>query len=66
MERIEVNVQTNEVHIIQLTNEEVAEAQVQYASWEAEQAANPPAADLQAQIAALTAELNAIKLKVGE
>lgn len=66
MERIEFNVQTGEVQTIQLTADEVAEAQAQYAAWEAEQAANPPVVDLQTQIATLTAELNAIKLKVGE
>jgi hypothetical protein len=66
MERIEVNVQTGEVLTIQLTTEEVAAAEAQYAIWQAEQAANPPPVDLQAQIATLTAELNAIKLKVGE
>lgn len=66
MERIEVNVETGEVKTIQLTAGEVAAAQTQYAAWEAEQAANPPAVDLQAQINTLTAELNALKLKVGE
>ena len=66
MERIEVNCETGEVQIIQLTPEEIAAAQAQYATWEAEQAKNPLAVDLQAQIATLTAELNAIKLKVGE
>lgn len=66
MERIEVSCETGEVRIIQLTPEEVATAQTQYAAWEAEQASTPPAVDLQAQIATLTAELNALKLKVGE
>ena len=66
MERIEINVQTGEVQTIQLTPEEIVTAQAQYAAWEAEQAANPPAIDLQTQIATLTAELNALKLKVGE
>ena len=66
MERIEVNCETGEVRTIQLTTEEVAAAEAQYAVWQAEQAAKPPAVDLQAQIATLTAELNAIKLKVGE
>lgn len=66
MERIEVNCETGEVQIIQLTSEEIVAAQTQYNAWEAEQAANPPAVDLQAQIATLTAELNALKLKVGE
>ena len=66
MERIEVNCETGEVQIIQLTPEEIAAAEAQYAAWEVEQAANSPAVDLQAQIATLTAELNALKLKVGE
>jgi hypothetical protein len=39
MERIEVNCETGEVKIIQLTPEEVAAAQAQYAAWEAEQQA---------------------------
>ena len=66
MERIEVNIQTGEVQTIQLTPEEIVTAQTQYAAWEAKQAANPPAVDLQTQISALTAEINALKLKVGE
>jgi hypothetical protein len=66
MERIEVNVETGEVQTIQLTSEEVAAVQTQYAVWQAEQAANPPVVDLQTQIATLMAELNALKLKVGE
>lgn len=66
MERIEVNCETGEMQIIQLIPEEIVAAQTQYAAWKAEQAANPPAVDLQAQIATLTAELNALKLKVGE
>ena len=37
MERIEVNCETGEVHIIQLTPEEVAVAEAQYAAWLAEQ-----------------------------
>jgi hypothetical protein len=43
MERIEVNCKTGEVKIIQLTPEEVAAAQAQYAAWLAEQqvAADP-------------------------
>ena len=39
MERIEVNCETGEAQIIQLTPEEVAAAQAQYAAWEAEQQA---------------------------
>jgi hypothetical protein len=47
MERIEVNVQTGEVRTIQLTTEEVAAAEAQYAAWLAEQpvVANPTPAD---------------------
>ena len=37
MERIEVNCETGEVRIIQLTPEEVAAAEAQYAAWLAEQ-----------------------------
>ena len=37
MERIEVNCETGEVQIIQLTPEEVAAAEAQYAAWLAEQ-----------------------------
>jgi hypothetical protein len=65
MERIEVNVQTGEVQIIQLTAEEIAAIELQNAAYEAEQSAISPAIDLQARVAELTAELNAIKLKVG-
>jgi len=49
MERIEVNCQTGEVQIIQLTAEEVAAAEAQYAAWLAEQQA---AADTQTEIGA--------------
>jgi hypothetical protein len=43
MERIEVNCETGEVRIVQLTPEEVAAAEAQYATWLAEQqvAADP-------------------------
>ena len=37
MERIEVNCETGEVRILQLTPEEVAVAEAQYAAWLAEQ-----------------------------
>ena len=65
MERTEINVQTGEVQIIQLTSEEVAEVQAKYEAWKLEQNAIAPAVDLQTQIDTLTAELNAIKSKVG-
>lgn len=38
MERIEIDVVTGEQKIIQLTAEEIAQAQAQRAQWEAEQA----------------------------
>ena len=49
MERIEVNCETGEVRIIQLTPEEVAAAEAQYAEWLAEQ---PVVADPQNVIGA--------------
>lgn len=49
MERIEVNCETGEVRIIQLTPEEVAAAEAQYAAWLAEQ---PVVADPQTVIGA--------------
>jgi hypothetical protein len=66
MERIEVNVETGEVKTIQLTAEEVAAAQAQYAAWQASQPITPPAptlADLQAQLATLTAQIDALTPK---
>jgi hypothetical protein len=65
MERIEVNCETGEVRTIQLTTEEVVAAEAQYAVWQAEQSQATAPVDLQAQILALTAELDAIKSKVG-
>jgi hypothetical protein len=65
MERIEVNCETGEVRTIQLTTEEVAAAEAQYAVWQAEQVSAVPEVDFRAQIAVLTAELEAIKSKVG-
>lgn len=60
MHKIEVNVQTGEVTQVDLTAEEIAEAQAQKAAWDAEQAAKQPEpnllqiiADLQAKVAAL-------------
>lgn len=64
MERIEVNVTTGQILTIQLTADEVAMAQAQYAAWEAQQN-SVPTVTVQDQIAALTAELEALKLKAG-
>lgn len=58
MERIEVNVQTGDVFVVQLTQAEIEIAQNQYALWEAEQALF-----VDQQIATLTAELEALKAK---
>jgi chromosome segregation ATPase len=54
MERIEVNVQTGEQKVVQLTAEEIAQAQAQYAEWLANQPTKEDRiAELQAQIDAL-------------
>ena len=63
MHRIEVNVQTGEVTEVELTAEEIAQAQAQKAAWDAEQAAKQTEptmleiiAQLQAKVAALEAK----------
>lgn len=59
MERIEVNVETGEVQIIQLTPEEIAAAQAQYATWEAaQQPVQPTLEQLQTELADITAKIN--------
>lgn len=65
MERLEINIETGESKIVQLTSEEVAIAQTQYAAWQEEQNKQNTSVDLQARILALETELNAIKSKVG-
>jgi hypothetical protein len=55
MERIEVNVQTGEQKVVELTAEEIAQAQAQYAEWLANQ---PTKED---QIAQLQAQIDALK-----
>ena len=55
MERIEVNVITGEQKVIQLTAEEIAQAQAQYAQWLAEQPTK------EEQIAKLQEQIDAIK-----
>ena len=55
MERIEVNVITGEQRVIQLTTEEVAQAQSQYADW----LANKPTKE--EQIAKLEEQIEALK-----
>jgi len=63
MDRIEVNVQTGETKVIQLTDAEINAAKEQYQTWLSLQPPSPPAptlADLQAQLAALTAQINSL------
>ncbi len=55
MERIEVNVQTGEQKVVELTAEEIAQAQTQYAEW----LANQPTKE--EQIAQLQAQIDALK-----
>ena len=63
MQRIEVNVITGEQKVIDLTQEEIDAAQAQYQEWLSSQPAQPAAptlAELQAQLTALTAQINAL------
>ena len=55
MQRIEINVQTGERQVIDLTPEEIAITEAQYQEWLAEQPTK------EQQIAALEAQLNEIK-----
>ena len=55
MNRIEVNVQTGEQVVIDLTPEEIAQAEAQYQEW---LAAQPTKED---QIAALQAQIDALR-----
>lgn len=58
MQRIEVNVQTGEQRVIDLTPEEIAQAQAQEQAWLAEKAAEPTKEE---QIAKLQAQIDALK-----
>jgi cell division protein FtsB len=55
MNRIEINVITGKREVVELTAEEVAQAQAQYAQWLAEQPTK------EEQIAKLQAEIEALK-----
>lgn len=55
MQRIEINVQTGERQVIDLTPEEIAIAEAQYQEWLAAQPTK------EQQIAALEAQLNELK-----
>lgn len=64
MYRIEVNLETGEIAKVDLTAEEVAEAQAQKAAWDAEQAAVPaPEPTLLEIITALQAKVTALEAK---
>jgi hypothetical protein len=68
MERIEVNVETGKVSIVQLSTEEILASQQSYSIWESQQqslSSPPTIGDLQSQIQSIMSELNAIKSKVG-
>jgi hypothetical protein len=58
MNRIEINVVTGERKVVELTAEEIAQAQVQEQAWLAEKAAEPTK---EQQIASLQAQINALK-----
>jgi cell division protein FtsB len=57
MERIEINVITGERKVIELTAEEIAQAQAQYAEWLASQPTK------EEQIAKLQAQIDALKVQ---
>ena len=64
MDRIEIDVITGERKTVELTAEEVAQAQAQYDQWQADEAkrkAELPA-QIAKQIADLQAELDALKV----
>lgn len=63
MHKIEVNVQTGEVTQVDLTAEEIAQAQAQKAAWDAEQAAKQPEPTLLEIIAVLQAKVAALEAK---
>ena len=63
MHRIEVNVQTGEQVQINLTEEEIAEAQASKAIWDAAQAAKQTEPTLLEIIAALQAKVTALEAK---
>ena len=63
MKRIEVNAVTGEAQEVDLTPEEVAQAQAQYAAWEAAEAQRVAAPTLEQIIAQLQAEIAALKAK---
>jgi hypothetical protein len=63
MHRIEVNVQTGEVIKLELTAEEIVEAQTSKAKWDAEQAAKQAEPTLLEIISQLQAKVTALEAK---
>ena len=61
MQRIEVNCETGEQIIVDLTPEEIEQALAQKAAWEAEQALIQATPTVEEQLAQLRAELAALK-----
>ena len=60
MERIEVNVETGEVRVIQFTPEEEAEALAYAATVQEPLPPKPTLEELQAQLAAISAQMQAL------
>lgn len=61
MQRIEVNCETGETTVIDLTPEEIEQALAQKAAWDAEQAQIQATPTVEEQLALLRAELAALK-----
>ena len=61
MQRIEVNCETGEQTVVDLTPEEIEQALVQKAAWDAEQALIQATPTVEEQLAQLRAELAALK-----
>ena len=61
MERIVVDLQAGTTTVVQLTPEEIAEAQAQKAAWDAEQAQRAATPTLEQIVAQLQAEVAALK-----
>jgi hypothetical protein len=66
MHKIEVNCETGEVTEIELTAEEIVEAQAQKAAWDAEQAAKKPEPNLLQIIAELQAKVAALETQTAD
>jgi multidrug efflux pump subunit AcrA (membrane-fusion protein) len=65
MDRIEINVITGERQVIELTAEEIAQAQAMYAQWEADEAKRKAELEitLEQQIAKLQEQIDALKVQ---